>query len=999
MKLGKVLCGFAYLLCMVFTGHVMAQEFEAPGYTQYTQYTSTDGLSSSEIHSIYQDSDGFIWIGTDQGLCRFDSEHWRVFTSIDGLPDNMVISIKEDEKGHLWLQGLNGTIFRLNRSTDEIYVPEFNDELDKLFLKNRLHEWHIDSKGSGYLSIYEVGSYKAWDAGSKDVKHDHFLRIENFQIVEQIALGEYRYQFFKWSVAEKELWAYNRAHNPSPSTFSKALGNGVVGFGSSLVLPGFSSHIGLSGALEFFQPTEHRLLLAINHWLIEFDTEANKILSKTAHPDNINEIFQDRSGNIFLGYQNQKGACFYNNGDLSVSGEVFLEGNTVTSFFEDRDNALWVGTMETGLMHFSRSEFMPVSLPQDALPITQLRSLHDRTFLIGNSRSGYELTYENGNFKAQPLISLQSQLSDLWCKTDTCVACSRSQPPVLFKDNEQRTGIDLDTRTKPKAIISTSNGRALGYTSGLGYVIYDFKALKDVYVSSQDKIFLRVNCALELSNGNVIIGTEEGIKQIADSAVVTIFPKTTASCFIYDLVEDEQGYLWVATKGNGLYRIHLESDSFNILSTAHGLPLNSIYDLEIAQGIVLGATNKGLFSIKNLDKGPGAERVETWTTADGLPFIEIQELASTSKHLLINCSGELVSMELKTLIKTKTGSEVILRNISVNDVGRSAEELSKLKADQNNIRIRYQGFHYGQKAFSYWYKTKATDKWTKTNNTELNLVDLVPGVYDIMVSPFPEDIPNKTMKLSFEIAPPFTKTLAFLLLVVFGSLGVLSLAFWMILSRERLSRKLLVSQQQALTSQMNPHFIFNALNSVQYFVGEGRKKLAQSYLGEFAILMRQVLDSSRSGQISLEQEIASLKTYIELERLRFEEQYDFSFDIDPETEQMADGIILPSMVVQPYVENAILHGLRPKDEGGHLLLQFGVTNDLLRIAIKDNGVGRKAASEREERKNHTSHGMNITTERIDLLNKRLKKKISITVFDLEPAGTEVILLLPFESIF
>jgi len=1003
MKLGKVFCSLMYfLLCMEGTRQLAAQEFIAPGYTQYTQYTSKDGLASSEIHCIYQDRDGFIWIGTDQGLCHFDSEKWTVFTSIDGLPDNMVTQIQEDEKGDLWLQGLNGTIFRLDRMTHDIFVPAFNEALDNMFPKSRLHEWHINAEGTGYLSIYEVGTYQNWTSGAQDVRHNHFLRIENFQIEEHLSFGAYDYQFFRYSTGGNELWAYNRAHEPSSSTFSKELSNEVVGFGSELILPGFSSGISLSGSLQFFQPDEYRMLLAINNWLIEFDLEANKILSKTKHPADIIEVFKDKKGNLYLGYKNQMGFKYYENAHLGDSGEAFLMGTTVTSFFEDGDSALWVGTSESGLLRFSRSPFLPVKAPEESLPITRLHTVGGRTFVIGNNTNGYEVVYEKGK-PSLKLIAREQKLlrdiSDIWCRNDSCILSYFSKPTVVSVDSQGQHLLKPIAKTRPKAMVPMGKGKTLGYSSGLGYSIHDLHSLTDIYVSSRDYTFFRANCALELSNGSMVIGSDAGIKLVGDSTATNIFSEALSNYFIYDLKEDHNGYLWAATKGNGLCRIHIETGSFTVVSTEQGLPLNSIYDLEIAEGVIFGATNGGLFAIKNAEKEPGNERVEVWTQANGLPSSDLQELAHTSQHLLINSAGQLVAIKLKELIKPKTGDKIFLRNVTVNEGKRTVDELNQLSADENNIRIKYQAFHYGQKKFSSWYKIKASDKWTKTNNTELNLIDLNPGSYDIMVSPIPEDIPGKTMKLSFEIAPPFTKTLGFLILVVAGSLVLFSLAFWIILSRERLSRKLVVSQQQALTSQMNPHFIFNALNSVQYFIGEGSKKLAQSYLGEFAVLMRQVLDSSRSGQISLEQEIASLKTYMELERLRFEEHYDFSIDIDAKTEEMVDGIVLPSMVVQPYVENAILHGLRPMEGGGHLLLQFGIVDDLLKIVIKDNGVGRKAASERKESKEHTSHGMNITTERIDLLNKRLKQKISITVFDLEPAGTEVILLLPFESIF
>lgn len=981
---------------------LLGQEIKAPGYTRYTQYTSKDGLESSEVHCIHQDRDGFLWVGTNQGLCRFDSETWTVLTSIDGLPDNMVTKIEEDAQGRLWLHGLNETLFRLNKHTKEVFVPEFNQMLDSVLKTYTIQEWRLDSTGAGYLSVYENGTNKQWRQGSKDIRHVHFFRVEAFNLVEQITLGEYQYQFFKLPVDDKGLWAYNRTNSPNTTGFFsvKDEATGTLSYESNLSLPGFGAQNKLSGTPLFFQPDAETMLFVANNQLIEFDLVNEQVLSTHQYSNTITEVFQDADSNLFVGFQYQGGFAFYDKGDLSLDAEFFMDGFTCTSFCEDRANALWVGTTKAGIFRFYSSDFVPVNTPVNTYPITQLRKHKNRVFVIGNNATGLEAVYKNEQLTFNTLITEQTLLSDLWCSHDTCLASYRNLPTTLFFTNDSSGALSLrHPKNRGHTSIPLPGGnRALGYYSRWGYCIFDYSRMEDEYSSSESENLFRANCALKLDGENILIGTEKGVKHINGSSDEPIFRNALGGIYVHDMVKDQEGYLWVATKGNGLYRIHLATGMFNVLSIEEGLPINSIYDLEVANGIVFGATSRGLFAVKNLTEGPGKEYVEVWTEDDGLPTIELQELTATSRHLLLNCCGSLVAVNLETLAAPKTGCQIFMRGLLVNGSERSLDAFSELASDENNIRIRYQGFHYGQKNFSFWYKTKAGDQWTKTNNTELNLVDQAPGNYEVMVSPLPQEIVGKTMKLSFAISPPFTQTTAFLLLVVLASIAALSLAFWIILSRERLTRKLLVSQQQALTSQMNPHFIFNALNSVQYFIGEGSRKLAQSYLGEFALLMRQVLDSSRSGQISLAQEVQSLKTYIELERLRFEEQYSFEFDVDETTEKRAEQVVLPSMVIQPYVENAILHGLRAKERNGHLLLQFRATATTLRIAIRDNGIGRKAAEQLADRKGYTSHGMDITTERIQLLNKRLKKKISVSISDLEPSGTEVLILLPIDPL-
>ena len=207
-------------------------------------------------------------------------------------------------------------------------------------------------------------------------------------------------------------------------------------------------------------------------------------------------------------------------------------------------------------------------------------------------------------------------------------------------------------------------------------------------------------------------------------------------------------------------------------------------------------------------------------------------------------------------------------------------------------------------------------------------------------------------------------------------------------------------EQQALRLQMNPHFIFNSLNSIQSFVIENDTDKAINYLAKFSQLMRLILSSSREIFVPLEDEIKSLSYYLEIERLRFDSKFDYIIYVEENIDKEFTEI--PPMVIQPYVENAIIHGLLNKKDKGFLSIGFYVENDYLKCIVTDNGVGRDKAMELKQKSGlqRKSRGMLITQQRLEMLNKQTKQQLSVKIEDLFDennfaSGTRVILYMPF----
>jgi LytS/YehU family sensor histidine kinase len=216
-------------------------------------------------------------------------------------------------------------------------------------------------------------------------------------------------------------------------------------------------------------------------------------------------------------------------------------------------------------------------------------------------------------------------------------------------------------------------------------------------------------------------------------------------------------------------------------------------------------------------------------------------------------------------------------------------------------------------------------------------------------------------------------------------------------------QKMAEIEMQALRAQMNPHFIFNCLNSINRYIVKSDQATASLYLTRFAKLIRLILDNSNSQYISLSSELEALRLYIEMESIRFEKQFTYSIIVDEDVSP--DYIYVPPLIIQPFVENAIWHGLLHKETAGHLSISFSTkVPNVLQCIVEDNGIGRDKAKELKSKSTSTkkSLGMKLTEDRLALLNKQTMLEATAEILDLkditgQATGTKVILKIPFDT--
>ena len=308
---------------------------------------------------------------------------------------------------------------------------------------------------------------------------------------------------------------------------------------------------------------------------------------------------------------------------------------------------------------------------------------------------------------------------------------------------------------------------------------------------------------------------------------------------------------------------------------------------------------------------------------------------------------------------------------------------------------------------SIQYEYRIDDgQWQELGTSRLvTLANLDPGEYEVYArAANPDGVWSSSEHLiRIVVTPPWWETTIFYLVVLVIICGVI---YWIYRSRvatirkqqelrSETNKKIAEIEMKALRAQMNPHFIFNSINSVQSLITKGQSDEARHYLTRFAKLIRIVLNNSRAKFVRLSDDLEALRLYLELERFRFK-NFDYRIsvgdDIDPHF------LEIPPMLLQPYVENAIWHGLSHKEGGGGLIeVRVERSGDLVVLHIIDNGIGRERAGalQTRSRSKQTSLGMRITEDRLSILSELYGETANVQVIDLkDPTGTHIRITLP-----
>ena len=463
---------------------------------------------------------------------------------------------------------------------------------------------------------------------------------------------------------------------------------------------------------------------------------------------------------------------------------------------------------------------------------------------------------------------------------------------------------------------------------------------------------------------------------------------------VKELDNFKDSVLVICTRNNGVF-IKSEQNHWRQISQKNGLNSSICFSLFCSDSLIYVGTNNGL----NILKLSGNN-------------ITIQYVDKTN-HLNSNVVLDIALQNKKLVLASYKGVDVVenynkpiqfnstfIFPIKVNDKEYySSTNTYEFSSSQNDIQISYITPFYGENhQIRYRYKLNESDtSWKITNNTTIQFPNLNHGEYQFIVQPFYNSTFGEQKYVRITIHPFFTQTWWFRGSLFLMLMGMIYAIYRNKLSKKELEKDMILSKQKALISQMNPHFIFNSLNSIQNFILKNQQDLSVIYLSRFSKLIRRILDNSDKIFVTIDHDVETLTHYVELEKARFKNKFEYSINIDSSLD--SNAYLIPPLLLQPFVENSIWHGLMHKNTPGRIVITYKLNKDKLVCIVEDDGVGRKKATEFKKEKTYQSKGIQITKERILILARANKFDIKFDVVDLVgkdniPCGTKVEFNIP-----
>jgi streptogramin lyase len=727
-------------------------------------------------------------------------------------------------------------------------------------------------------------------------------------------------------------------------------------------------------------------------------------------------IFQDQAGTIWIGTYNG-----LNKADQSPSrfphfchdsdDPSSLSDNIVYSILEDHDGQLWLGTYG-GVNVFNRkAETFSVYRhePGDARSLSEDKI---RALALDSSHMVWAGTEFKGLNRIDPETGLIKRYRH---DPDDPATISHDEIYFLYVSPDGNlwvsTGEGLD-------VVDVHSGR----------VIRRFKKNENSPQGLSDDV---VWSMMQDRKGNLWIGTGNGLNVFdQDLNRIRIYrndfsnPSSLRSNWIFSIYEDEDGIIWVGTMGGGLSRIDPLTGLVRNYDESDGLPNNVVYAiLEDNAGSFWMSTNSGL-SRFNRQTGTFVN----YDTKDGIQGNEFNAGAYFK-----NRNGEMFFGGMNgfnvffpsDITLNRIPPIVVLTRFSVMnetvDTDLENGEVFRLGHLENFFSIEFSALDYTNPPKNlYRYQLENYDaEWVYAGSdrrrAEYRKVN--PGTYTFKVTGSNNDgIWNEDgVSLKIIVAPPWWQSwwfrlTAFILITVI----LWNIVYFRTRSIKRkhevekkmldIEKQVFELEQKALQLQMNPHFIFNSLNAIQNFVLSNDTDKAVNYLAKFSHLMRMILANSTTPLISLKDELKSLAYYLDLEQLRFDNKFEYEIIKDSTIDE--SFIVIPPMLLQPYAENAIIHGFVNSPKPGRLkIILRGIAAGTLQCIIEDNGIGREKAIEIRSQSGiaRKPRGMLITQQRLEILNKQSRKNYSVQITDLKDeqgaaAGTRVEFIIQYQEI-
>ena len=943
----------------------------------FIPFSVEEGLSQTQVFDICSDDQGDIWFGTAGGASCFDGKHFTNYSTENGLNDNLVSKIIS-KNGFIWIATQHG-ITRIKKKQVQTY------HLHELTENNNITAIAIDSqflwlgiKDKGVLQIDLINNVPDLQNPILHVPTDH-LNIRNIFIDSKGKL---------WMASKGYLGYY----------FNKKW--------TTLHIPNCTNNISDIGE----DSKNHIWITTYNDGVYEYNLQSFKNYNKLFGIANnlVRSLFIDKNDNIWL--SSKTGLTVLENGIPTIfNSENGLENENIKVVSQDNEGNIWLGTDGSGAFRFSGNEFVNFGDKNGLASVMSIIQDNDNTYWFSTYGEGIT-KYKDNVFTNYHSLNSNLTNNTIW----TSMLDSKGQlwfgsSGGLIKQHQGEFKVYHNTYWLPSNKITSlfqdaENHLWIGTAKGVTEIFNNDTTIYTNYSGLETKNIRSITeyqntIWLGTSNG-VFTSNEQGFSQWENNELLD--GKT-----VYCLKKWKDG-IFIGT-GNGLYYFDGKSVENIKLHSSFSANYINFITLESNQYLWVG-TNFGIFEIDlSIYNFQGIKGINHHTTSDGLKSPETNLNAGfqdsegfiwmgTGKALLRYTRKDFQAKEINLVPKIRI--EDVQLFLKGTDWSAITDDIDSCSLLPNNLEVghRKNYFTFFYKAISisrpeelrYRFRLNGFDTdWSPTiTQQSFTYANLPYGDYTFeVIASIDGKNWSDSAKFSFIINKPYYLSWWFFLI---ASTAIFSIFYGVWRWRANISKqkriteklvyksKLLALEQQSLNASMNRHFIFNALNSIQYYINTQDKLSANKYLTSFAKLIRKNLDSSSSGKslVPLTDELERLELYITLEHMRFQNKFEYKIKIGQEVD--IDTILIPPMFLQPFVENSIWHGILPMEKPGKIDIEIkrNQYNEITFI-IEDNGIGVDYSLSQKNKHSHVPKGMDLTAGRLEILKEITNKNIKI----------------------
>ncbi len=940
----------------------------------FINYSEQNGLSTSVIYGLFQDTEDNIWFCTNSGVVKYNGNKLVSYKKKDGLAGNEVFKIFEDSQHRLWFMTASGRIcyYKDKKIYNDKDHPVFSQLNIKSFISDIREDddhniWIVPDKGNIYILSKNLKSFSLL---ASPLQSSIFCTYKGAKYLPSMQ-GLYSLQT-KTFVQQKKYFntgSYIARHCQDDELIYTAgnnrlfVGNVITGIIDEHDMPE------LPPAVNAVVAVDSILYICSGNGLHMYDQKSLKEKKHYFSTANVSHVLQDREGSLWVSTLNQ-GVLYIPNSRINfLKSSDFFEGNKILKV-NGLGNHVIIGQNNSKVTYYQNGNLRPLVSPNRSKGegLTYLiKPIETDSGFIISTQSGITKFTLPGKFEFDNNIIF---LDYAWVnKTSAYVSTPGSigeyHDPLNLKTFRKQQSTALFDNIRAEALLYDAADSVLYACSKLGLFRYkNKKRLPGAFNNMENNSYTDI---VQTGNGNIVASSMgDGIFFFNKKHIRQVNEKDGLSDnMCTSLFAENDSTIWVTTL-NGLNRVTAAfvSGNFEIkirnFYRNDGLPSNYINDMYVFGDSIWLATNFGLAIFNKNDL----------SNNNYTPKISIEAFKANNEYI------------------------PLVNNRSI-----------RLNRNNNNIIIEFNSRTFKNSGtVRYKYKMGGLNsKWVETINSQVDFTGLAPGNYTFEVFAYSlnQNWETNIEQLSFSIKPAFWQTWWFRVLLAL--LMILSIMLFVVSRFRKVKDRFIVQQkinnyekelleleQQALRLQMNPHFIFNALNSIQHAILTGKQNDAYNSLELFSSLIRGILENSKYKFISLEDEIAILKIYIEIEAKRFSSDFTYEVNIDPDID--TGGIKIPPMLIQPFVENSIWHGLMPKTTGEKkLLLSFTGTDDAIICKVEDNGIGRNKAAVMKNKKQGTSLGTALTFNRVANINMlENKARYAIEMYDKEHDGGTIV---------